>query len=214
MIDKILPSWVVTAEEFGDVPDATLFPEEEGLIANAVAVRRGEFVTGRHCARRALGRLGVPPGPILRGERGAPLWPPGTIGSITHCAGYRAAAVASERDAAMLGIDAEPHGPLPSGVLEAIARPEEIVALRLLRKADPAVCWDRILFSAKESVYKTWFPVTGRWLEFSEASVDIDTSGGFTARLLVTDARMGTDVLSGRWLVADGLLATSIARAR
>ncbi|MCT9930189.1 4'-phosphopantetheinyl transferase superfamily protein [Planotetraspora sp. A-T 1434] len=214
MIEKILPSWVVTAEEFGDVPDATLFPEEEELIANAVAVRRGEFVTGRHCARRALARLGVSPGPIPRGERGAPLWPPGTIGSITHCAGYRAAAVAAERDAATLGIDAEPHGPLPSGVLEAIARPEEIVALRLLQNAEPGVCWDRILFSAKESVYKAWFPVTGRWLEFSEASVDIGTSGRFTARLLVTDARMGTDLLAGRWLVADGLLATAIARAR
>ncbi|MGH3628882.1 MAG: hypothetical protein ACRDRL_15780, partial [Sciscionella sp.] len=25
-------------------------------------------------------------------KRGAPAWPPGVVGSITHCAGYRAAA--------------------------------------------------------------------------------------------------------------------------
>jgi 4'-phosphopantetheinyl transferase EntD len=210
MIGKILPGWAVTAEEFGDVPDATLFPEEERLIARTVDKRRREFATGRHCARRALGRLGIPPGPILQGDRGAPLWPSGTIGSITHCAGYRAAAVASERDAAALGIDAEPRGPLPDGVLDTVASPEEVSALRRLYDRDPEVSWDKILFSAKESVYKTWFPLTGRWLDFTEASVDIDPSGEFTARLLVTDPRMGTDRLTGRWIAFDGLVGTSI----
>lgn len=214
MIDEILPSWVASAEKFGDVPEDTLFPEERPLIARAVDRRRREFVTGRHCARLALARIGVTPVPIPRGERGAPIWPAGTVGSITHCSGYRAAAVASAGVARAVGIDAEPHEPLPDGILPTIASPGEIAALRAMGDADGEVCWDRILFSAKESVYKVWFPLTGRWLDFSEAVVDIEPSGTFRARLLVADPAVGTDVLPGRWTVRDGHIATSIALPR
>ncbi|MEV4459175.1 4'-phosphopantetheinyl transferase superfamily protein [Microbispora sp. NPDC049633] len=214
MIDEILPSWVASAEKFGDAPEETLFPEERPVIARAVDRRRREFVTGRHCARLALARIGVTPGPIPRGERGAPVWPAGTVGSITHCSGYRAAAVASTGVARAVGIDAETHAPLPADVLPTIASPGEIDALRALDDADGKICWGRILFSAKESVYKVWFPLTGRWLDFSEAVVDIDTSGSFSARLLVDDPAMGTRALSGRWVVSDGHLATSIVLPR
>ncbi|MEN3539565.1 4'-phosphopantetheinyl transferase superfamily protein [Microbispora sp. ZYX-F-249] len=214
MIGEILPSWVASAERFGDAPEETLFPEERPFIARAVDRRRREFVTGRHCARLALARIGVTPGPIPRGERGAPVWPAGTVGSITHCAGYRAAAVASTGVARAVGIDAEPRAPLPAEVLPTIASPGEIEALRALDDADGEICWDRILFSAKESVYKVWFPITGRWLDFSEAVVDIDASGSFSARLLVGDPAMGTRALSGRWVVSDGHIATSIALPR
>ncbi|OPG10209.1 4'-phosphopantetheinyl transferase [Microbispora sp. GKU 823] len=214
MISEILPPWVASAEKFGDVPEETLFPEERPLIARAVDRRRREFVTGRHCARLALARIGVTPVPIPRGERGAPVWPAGTVGSITHCSGYRAAAVASTDVARAVGIDAEPHEPLSEEVLVTIASPGEIAALRALGDADGEVCWDRILFSAKESVYKVWFPLTGRWLDFSEAVVDIEPSGTFRARLLVADPAMGTRALRGRWVVSDGHIATSIALPR
>ncbi|MGI5158287.1 4'-phosphopantetheinyl transferase family protein [Microbispora sp. CA-102843] len=214
MIGEILPPWVASAEKFGDVPEETLFPEERPLIARAIDRRRREFVTGRHCARLALARIGVAPAPIPRGERGAPVWPGGTVGSITHCSGYRAAAVASTDDARAIGIDAEPHEPLPEEVLSMIASPEEIAGLRALGDADGEVCWDRILFSAKESIYKVWFPLTGRWLDFSEAAVVIEPSGTFRARLLVSDPAMGTRALSGRWLASDGHIATSIALPR
>ncbi|WP_169952313.1 4'-phosphopantetheinyl transferase [Microbispora sp. H11081] len=214
MINEILPPWVASAESFGDAPEDSLFPEERPLIARAVDRRRREFVTGRHCARLALGRIGVPPGPIPRGERGAPVWPAGVVGSITHCAGYRAAAVASADEARAVGIDAETHAPLPAEVLPTVASPGEIAALRALDDADAKICWDRILFSAKESVYKVWFPLTRRWLDFSEAVVDIDASGSFSARLLAGDPALGTRVLSGRWVVSDGLIATSIALPR
>ncbi|GGO21842.1 4'-phosphopantetheinyl transferase [Microbispora rosea subsp. aerata] len=214
MISEILPTWVASAESFGDAPEETLFPEERPLIARAVDRRRREFVTGRHCARLALARIGVAPVPIPRGERGAPVWPAGTVGSITHCSGYRAAAVASTEAGRAVGIDAEPNEPLPEAVLPTIASPGEIGSLRTLSEADSKVCWDRILFSAKESVYKVWFPLTGRWLDFSEAVVDIEPSGTFRARLLVADPAIGTDLLRGRWIVSDGYIATSIALPR
>ena len=48
------------------------------------------------------------------------------------------------------------------------------------------MCWDRLLFSAKEAVYKAWFPLAHQWLDFRQADVTIAPRGGtFTARLLV-----------------------------
>ncbi|MER5625854.1 4'-phosphopantetheinyl transferase superfamily protein [Streptosporangium sp. NPDC002544] len=209
MIEKILPPWVASAESFDDPPGVTLFPEEEAVIARAVDKRRREFTTARHCARQALARIGLPPAPILPGERGAPGWPGGVVGAITHCAGYRAAAVS--RDALTVGIDAEPHEPLPDGVLDAVSLEAERAAIARL---DGGVHWDRLLFSAKESVYKAWFPLARRWLGFEEAHLTFDPSGTFTARLLVPGPLVAGRELTGftgRWLVADGLAVTSIA---
>ena len=217
VIGEILPPAVAVGEAFSDDPAATLFPVEEEAIARAVAKRRREFTTGRACARVALARLGLPPAPIPRGERGDPQWPAGVVGSITHCAGYRAGAVAWRRDVRALGLDAEPHGPLPDGVLNVVAGPEEQARLTELASAHPGVHWDRLLFSAKESVYKAWFPVTGQWLGFGDAAVDLSPSGAapgqgrFTARILLGDAPI--DYFEGRWLVSHGLLATAIAVA-
>src|ERR1700761_3617241 len=95
MIEEILPSFLASADLFGDAPDVTLFPDEEALLGRAVEKRRREFAAGRGCARRALAALGLPPAPLLPGEGGAPRWPDGVVGSITHCAGYAAAAVAA-----------------------------------------------------------------------------------------------------------------------
>jgi 4'-phosphopantetheinyl transferase EntD len=194
------------------VPDAVLFPEEEALLAKAVDKRRREFSTGRACARGALAALGVPRAPILRGERGAPQWPPGIVGSITHCAGYRAAAVAWERDVATIGLDAEPDEALPAGVLDRVSLPDERTRLRGLAAAAPGTCWDRLLFSAKESVYKAWFPLARRWLGFEDADITINAEDGtFGARLLVPASAVGAlDGFTGQWLACDGLILTAV----
>ncbi|WP_306332212.1 4'-phosphopantetheinyl transferase [Streptomyces sp. KL109B] len=73
--------------------DITLSRQEEALIARAVPKRRNEFTTVRACAHDALAGLGLAPVPLLPDERGAPGWPPGVVGSMTHCPGYGAAAV-------------------------------------------------------------------------------------------------------------------------
>ena len=214
MIEEILPARVACAEAFGDPPDTELFPEEEALLGRAVEKRRREFATARGCARSALAALGVAPAPILPGERGAPCWPPGVVGSITHCAGYRAAAVARARDMLSIGVDAEPDEDLPAGVLAAVSLPVERARLRDLAAAAPGTCWDRLLFSAKESVYKAWFPLTGRWLGFEDADITVNLADGtFGARLRVTAPVAGGSRLAGftgRWLARDGLIMTAV----
>lgn len=218
MIEAILPPEVVAEEAFGDLPDVTLFPDEEAAVARAVDKRRKEFTTARGCARAALARLGLVPTPIVPGLRGAPQWPPNVVGSITHCAGYRAVALARDRDVVTIGVDAEPHDALPHGVLGAVAGDEERARLSALAAARPGVCWDRILFCVKESVYKAWFPLTLRWLDFEGACVEIDPDRHtFSARLLVEGPVVNGAVLSefeGRWLVRDGLIVTAIVLTR
>ncbi len=189
-----------------------LFPEEEALNAQAVATRRAEFTTALVCAREALAKIGCSPVPILTGEWGAPCWPEGVAGSMTHCQGYCAAAVARDSEVIALGIDAEPNEPLPDGVPGVIARREELTFLASLPVL--GVAWDRLLFSAKETVYKAWFPVGRRFLDFHEATVAVLPDGTFVAHVLVTPPILRGKPLtnfSGRWTVVDGLVLTTIA---
>jgi 4'-phosphopantetheinyl transferase EntD len=124
VIEELLPEAVVVVETRGDRDEALLPGEEAALAGVKDARRRREYVTTRACARAALERLGLEPVPILSGRQGEPLWPDGVTGSLTHCPGYRAAAVVRTTDHAAIGIDAELDGP------------------------------DRLIFSAREAVYK------------------------------------------------------------
>jgi 4'-phosphopantetheinyl transferase EntD len=206
LIDALLPPGVAWAERFGDDVPRALYPVEEAAVARAVEKRRREFATGRWCARQALAGLGLPEAAIPVGERGEPGWPPGVVGAITHCVGYRAAIVARAEAYASVGLDAEPDGPLPRGVLDTVSLPAERAQLAAL----PAgVCWDRLLFSAKESVYKAWYPLARRWLDFTECRLDLRPDGTFAARVLVDGPVAG---FTGRWRVAHGLVVTVIAQ--
>jgi 4'-phosphopantetheinyl transferase EntD len=182
------------------------------MVARAVAKRVREVTNARACARRALAALGRPEVPILRGEKGEPVWPAGVVGSITHTKDYCAAAVADTGTTRSIGIDAEVHDALPDGVLAHIAFGAELDQLKRLSGGD--VWWDRLLFSAKESVYKAWFPLARRWLGFEDAMVTIDPDNRtFHARILVDatvpDGPPLTE-MTGRWLARDGLVVTAI----
>lgn len=214
MLERILPAGAVVVATTGE-REVGLFAAEEAAVGNAVEVRRREFVTARACAREALTRLGHPDQPVPTGARGEPLWPTGVVGSITHCAGYRACAVAPASELLTIGVDAEVGEPLPAGLLGDIALPEERRWIERLSAEDPAVSWDRLLFSIKESIYKAWFPLARSWLGFEDASVAIDPAEGtFSAHLLVPGPTLGERMLdgfSGRWLATDGLLLSAIA---
>jgi len=224
LIGGLLPPPVAAAESAGRPPANSpgLFPGEEAAVRTAGPGRRAEFAAGRSCARAALAALGVAAGPILPGPAGQPLWPPGVTGSITHCAGYQACAVARTTDMAAIGIDAEPGAALPAGLIEAIATgPERAwisrhVAAAALPSAAPPLCWDRLLFSAKEAAGKLWYPLTGQWPDLRDVAIGLATNGTFTACLPGPGpANRGRPVtrMTGRWLARDGLIVTAIAWA-
>ncbi|HWC27401.1 MAG TPA: 4'-phosphopantetheinyl transferase superfamily protein [Solirubrobacteraceae bacterium] len=207
MIEQLVPATVAAVATRADV-EAELFAEEVRSLGFAVPRRRREFQTGRACARRALARLGLPAAAVATGARGEPLWPASVVGSITHCDGYRACAAAHARDVRALGIDAEVDAPLPAGVLDAVASAGERGALAAL---PPLRCWDRVLFSAKEALFKAWYPLTGVALAFEEADVRIDADGTFSARLRVDGP---LSAVAGRWTAAGGIVATAVVVGR
>ncbi|MEU3771970.1 4'-phosphopantetheinyl transferase superfamily protein [Streptomyces sp. NPDC032472] len=220
LIADLLPPPVAAWESFQDHPEFVPHPAEAVSLRSSAPGRRREFTNGRYCAHRALQRLGTPAAPIPAGERGAPGWPPSVVGSITHCRGYTAAAVARRGEILALGIDAEPHLPLDADVLEFVAGPEERALVAELLARRPEVRWDRLLFSAKESVYKAWFPATGLFLGFLQARVRFDPSAGTFHADVPAAVRAGARPpggtrlptrLTGRWQVSDGVLVTAVA---
>jgi len=214
VLERILPSSVAVVATRSDL-DAQLFPDEERVIRRAIERRRREFVTGRACARSALSKLGMPPQSVPADPRGVPVWPEGIVGSITHCAGYRAAAVGKSQALAAVGIDAEPNRELRKGVLNVIASSSEVRWVRRYLHETPGIYWDRLLFCVKEAVYKAWFSITAQDLGFGDVKVEIDRAAQrFSARLEPTSRGAGEFTqsrMSGRWLVADGLIGAAIA---
>jgi 4'-phosphopantetheinyl transferase EntD len=207
MIGDVLPVGAVGAESSAPWDEIGLAPAEHAAITGAGEQRRAEFAAGRDCARRALRRLGrlADDTAVGRNEDGSPRWPPGVVGSITHTDRYAAAAVARSADLVALGIDAEPAEPLPAGVAALVLSPDEVAWVRA-RAEQP---WDRLLFSAKESVAKAWAAANGRLPDLSEVEVVADgASGTFSARISGTPA--GTPALGGRFAWSGGLVLTAI----
>jgi 4'-phosphopantetheinyl transferase EntD len=218
LFSEILPPGVVAVDALGDNPDGVLFSAEEQAVAHAVETRIRQFTGVRVCARSALSVLGLPAQPLLLGPRGEPLWPDGIVGSLTHCEGFCAAAVARRPTVLALGIDAEPHLTLPPGVQDQVTLPWERHRIHTL---PDNVRWDRLVFSAKESVYKAWFPLTGTWLDFGDALIEPRphdpedaASGELLVQLLVPPARRPhcwPPVLTGQYVIRHGLVLTALA---
>lgn len=172
---SLLPGGVVVAELYtASASAADLLPDEAEVLTGrrVVEKRRLEFAAGRKAAHLALARLGLRPTAILTGSGREPLWPAGVVGSITHCSGYCAAAAAYRQQVTTLGIDAEPHAPLPPDVLEMVCTEAEQSLVHALPQAE-GIHWATVIFSAKESVYKAWYPLAHRWLGFEEVVVTL-----------------------------------------
>lgn len=204
LFTALVPDVVAVAEASDDRDARPLFPEESQVVAGAVEKRLREFTTVRSLARDCLSAFGERPAPLLPDSDRVPRWPSGYVGSMTHCDGLRAAAVVRTADVEAIGIDAERDVPLPAGVLERVSLPSERGPLAELAARCPDVSWDRLLFSAKESVFKTWFPVTRHWLKFTDCVVEFEPdTGRFLAMLHVSRDLPGPvkmRTLSGRWI--------------
>ena len=223
-MDGLLPDGVAVVDAYDSAFDrdrladpppghrAAAFAAELRALGNAGPGRRTEFSRARICAHAAVVALGRSPEPIRMGEHREPRWPDGLVGSLTHCAGYRAAAVADTGTVLAIGVDAEPDLPLPEAVSAlAFTAADRYCSGDLARFRH----WDRLAFSARESVFKAWFTVTGRWLGFADATVSLVPDGPGGGRFAATIASAvpgiedlllacGTAVVGGRYRWAAG----------
>jgi 4'-phosphopantetheinyl transferase EntD len=211
MLDTLFGSDIVTNWGIPSLGDEAGYPEEAACVQNAVATRRAEFWTARRCAREALARLGLPPGPIVRGHGGAPVWPPGVVGSISHTHGYCAVAVARCPPLRSVGVDVETVRPLEPGVLDLILLERERAWLdrQPLGRRDE---WAVLFFAAKEAFYKCQYPVSGTFLDFRDAEVRFAPATS-ELEVHVAEAPLPPSVkrLAGRFAVADGRVACGVA---
>ncbi|MGN7186948.1 4'-phosphopantetheinyl transferase family protein [Microbacterium enclense] len=209
MLDDLLPAGVSSSVRTRDI-EGFLSADEAHIVRNAVETRRREFTTARMCAREALEALGFPPAEILQDERRAPIWPEGVVGSITHCSGFRAAAVARSTVIRSLGIDAEPQSPLPDGLAELVLTSEEQTALRSTREVLPNEI-ERLIFVIKESIYKAWYPLTRAWLGFQDVTVTVAADGAASARRhAASDEQVASpQEFYSRWKISRGLILAS-----
>jgi len=200
----IMPPGAICVETRKHLLWTALFSEEQHAIRRAGAKRRAEFISARACAREALGELGFPHRSVPKGADGAPIWPGGVVGSVTHCVGLRAVAIADRGTVASLGIDAEPNVALPDGVLAEISSLAERIQLPWQGRRARDVAHDRLLFSAKEAAFKCLFAADVAVEEFGAVQVRL-CRDSFTARLA---GRGLTAQVQGRWCAFDGFICT------
>ncbi len=178
--------------------DRVPFVEEMNIVNKAVAKRRREFAAGRRAAHSAMRRLGLPLRPLLASPDRTPIWPRGAIGSISHTSQIAFAAVASEAYVLGLGVDVEEEGALPSDMVARICVPSE---LKYLAPWSAEVGGDaaKLLFSAKEAFYKSYYPIRRRFLEFLDVAIVLRPAYNSFQVTLVHDRSLDEAKISGRF---------------
>jgi 4'-phosphopantetheinyl transferase EntD len=194
--------------------EAALTDAERESLAASVEQDGLEFGEVRWCALTALARLGLAPVALVPGPGGVPWWLQGVVGSLTHCAGYRAAAVTSTESILALGIDAVPaDASLTAQARAALVTAGERATLAELAAADPALDWTRVLLSMKETVAKCWFPLTNTRLDAEQIEVVPSLEGTFRFRLETVgrpDVAGLVSEQSGRWSIDGDFVLTAL----
>jgi 4'-phosphopantetheinyl transferase EntD len=148
--------------------DETAFIDPGRAPTQANLARRRASGAARIVARRLLGELGSDASAVLpRKPSGAPDWPEGVLGSLAHDDLFAAAAVARAGSPRALGLDIEPAEPLPAEVLALALSDAE------RRSVEGVPVMARLIFSAKEAVYKAIHPWDGSPLEYEDIEVNL-----------------------------------------
>jgi 4'-phosphopantetheinyl transferase EntD len=199
LVTRLLAPGLFGAEIWDEGQAIAVHSGEDVHVAGSAEKRRRDFALGRACARAALAGLGYAEAVIAKGEDGAPLWPPGITGSITHTQGYAAALVGE--NFAGIGIDAERVGGVGRDLWPRLFSAAEQESLR--SHPDPLLA-ATLLFSAKEASYKAW-ALKGA-LVFGQIEVVLEDDGFVATRM---EARLG-----GRYAVEKGVALVAVCTPR
>lgn len=165
--------------------DALLTEEAAAFAGSVVKVRRASGAA-RIVARQLLQQFGHPPCALPKGAAGAPVWPAGIIGSMAHDSRIAVAAVGMRADVGALGVDIEPAEPLPSELLDLVATPQE--QLKLAHDAYRG----RLLFVAKEAVYKAVYPLDRMFLEHHDVEINLAERKAVVRNARMVELRFST----------------------
>lgn len=149
-----------------DGDEAALLPDEARSIPSRHSERLRASGAARLAARRLLREAGLGDRAVPRGASGEPIWPAGWTGSLAHDETMALAALGRIEDVRSLGVDVEPREPLPEELLALVVGSQD----RLPSPAGPESA--RLVFSAKEAVYKAVFPLDRRILDYEDIAVN------------------------------------------
>jgi 4'-phosphopantetheinyl transferase EntD len=210
LLGSLFESTVVARVHRGATAADVLHPEEAARVSRAVEGRRAAFTGGRLAAHSALEALGIPEGPLLADGRGAPLWPEGVVGSITHTTGFCGAVVALRSAWRGIGIDAEIRSRVGERLWRRVLTPLELERLHSLPERERAEA-ATTAFSAKEAFYKCQYQITGEWLGFKDVEVQLHESS-FFVRVLRSPGVLTVGMrFEGRHAFLPSLVLTGIA---
>ena len=172
------PDRLLASQGAGRIP----LPEQ---LHSARQNRRADYIAGRLCASSTVERLGGRNLHVGRRSDGAPLWPYGLCGSISHIHGQALAVASPIRTYRSLGVD-----------VERILSPTQANALTpmILTHAErsrfdeyPPELAATTVFSLKEALFKLLHPLTGVMFFHEQAEVlSLHPDGRATLRLLET----------------------------
>lgn len=205
------PGLAVVARDPRLRPDTT-DPSEEAAVRGAVPARVAEFHSGRAAARAAMIALGLPPRPVPMGPDRAPVWPDGVSGSISHMPAACVAVVGRADDWAGIGIDIEQATALDPVLIGEITTRAERLWLGTQLPTERGLM-AKLIFSAKEAVYKAQYPLSGQLFGFDTLCLRIDrNTSRFEAEFLIAQGpfKVGTR-LQGAYVHAAGVLLTGVA---
>ena len=211
-LSSILPPrfFIVTARP--EIQRAGLYPDELAYIERAVPKRQAEFGTARVCARKALDRLGAPMCSLLPHKDRSPRWPQGFVGSISHTEDCCAVAITRSDAIAGFGIDIESSTPLQERLEDLVCTENERLWLAQHNENDRARL-GKLVFSAKEAVYKCQYGMTRTFVDFKDVdlAIDIDRGNFSVLHLNVIERPWQEKILrlEGRFLLLPQLIVTT-----
>jgi len=212
MIEKLFSNQVVALKATPKMWGGLLYPEEEEYIKKAVPKRRREFTAGRLCAREVLSRLGIKHFPLLVGPHRSPIWPENVVGSISHCRNLCLVVATKNSGIKGLGIDVEQAGQLEQSVIELVCTAQE---RKWLADAPSYTGTNsaKIIFSAKESFYKSVSSIIQPALEFWDIQISINNRQNcFQIKLHNIQAAKALEkyFLAGRYHITEDFVFTGV----
>ncbi len=192
-------------------PMPPLMGDEVLAIEHVTSARAREFGAGRDAARAAMELLGYAPRPVLQGEDRAPVWPAGLTGSITHTDRSCLAVVTDAPEILALGVDLELTTPLNPALWPEICTADEMTWLSSLGPSQRGH-FAKLIFSAKESVYKAQFQISRTLIDFHAISLSIDLQNrAFAAKLQQTLPGFAKgDILNGCFAILSDHFVTAV----
>lgn len=197
------------ADRLSDLFPQTVLPQS---LEKAVPRRRLQYAAGRYCARMAMSGLGID-ADVHRGADHLPVWPDTVVGSVSHTDDVAWAAVARKCDSSSLGIDVEQILPTGRalGIHRLVCTPDELERTHGALEHRSLVT---LIFSFKESLYKSVFPHVGKFFGYLDArvtSVDVER-GAIEARLekTLSDAFPAGATFTGRFALTDTHVFTTM----